>query len=79
MKTWIFLTTYLLIFLLVSCKNNTTNMNNTDTSNPFYVESTLPFQAIPFDKIKDSDYSPAYEKGMQEHLAEIEQIANITA
>ncbi len=79
MKTWIFLTTYLLIFLLVSCKNNTTNMNNTDTSNPFYVESTLPFQAIPFDKIKDSDYSPAYEKGMQEHLAEIEQIANNTA
>ena len=24
-------------------------------SNPFYAQSTLPFQAPPFDKIKDSD------------------------
>jgi peptidyl-dipeptidase Dcp len=30
-------------------------------SNPFYAESTLPFHAPPFDKIKDSDYLPAIE------------------
>jgi len=45
-------------------------------SNPFYSESTLPFQAPPFDKIKDSDYQPAMEAGMVEGLKEIEAIAN---
>ena len=33
-------------------------------SNPFYAPSTLPFQAPPFDKIKDSDYQPAIEAGI---------------
>lgn len=44
--------------------------------NPFFKESTLPYQAPPFDKIKDSDYQPAMEQGMKEELAEIEKIAN---
>jgi peptidyl-dipeptidase Dcp len=44
--------------------------------NPFYAASTLPFQAPPFDKIKDSDYQPAVEAGMAEQLREIEAIAN---
>ncbi|WP_426701188.1 peptidyl-dipeptidase Dcp [Rhodanobacter sp. Col0626] len=46
------------------------------TSNPFYSVSTLPFQAPPFDKIKDGDYQPAIEEGMKQHLAEIQKIAN---
>jgi len=46
------------------------------TSNPFYSASTLPFQAPPFDKIKDADYQPAIEEGMKQQLAEIEKIAN---
>ena len=45
-------------------------------SNPFAAASTLPFQAPPFDKIKDSDYQPAIEAGMREQIAEIEKIAN---
>jgi peptidyl-dipeptidase Dcp len=45
-------------------------------SNPFYAPSTLPFQAPPFDKIKDADYQPAIEAGMAQELAEIEAIAN---
>ncbi|MFC5742605.1 peptidyl-dipeptidase Dcp [Dyella tabacisoli] len=45
-------------------------------SNPFFVASTLPFQAPPFDKIKESDYQPAIEEGMKQHLAEIEKIAD---
>ena len=49
------------------------------TSNPFFNASTLPFQAPPFDKIKDGDYQPAIDEGMQQHLAEIEKIANDTA
>ncbi|MEO5810560.1 MAG: peptidyl-dipeptidase Dcp [Rhodanobacter sp.] len=44
--------------------------------NPFSSASTLPFQAPPFDKIKDADYQPAIEEGMREHLAQIEKIAN---
>jgi peptidyl-dipeptidase Dcp len=45
-------------------------------SNPFYAESTLPFHAPPFDKIKDEDYQPAIEAGMAQQQAEIEAIAN---
>jgi peptidyl-dipeptidase Dcp len=44
-------------------------------SNPFYSASTLPFQAPPFDKIKDSDYQPAIEAGMAKQLEEVEAIA----
>jgi peptidyl-dipeptidase Dcp len=44
--------------------------------NPFFTESTLPFHAPAFDKIKDSDYTPAIEEGMKGQLAEIEAIAN---
>jgi peptidyl-dipeptidase Dcp len=46
------------------------------TTNPLLTASTLPFQAPPFDKIKDSDFRPAFEAGMKEHLAEIDSIAN---
>jgi peptidyl-dipeptidase Dcp len=45
-------------------------------SNPFYAPSTLPFQAPPFDKIKDGDYQPAIDAGMAQELTEIEAIAN---
>jgi peptidyl-dipeptidase Dcp len=45
-------------------------------ANPFASPSTLPFQAPPFDRIKDSDYTPGFEEGMKQNLAEIEAIAN---
>src|SRR5580704_17511194 len=45
-------------------------------SNPFYAASKLPFEAPPFDKIKDSDYQPAIEAGIAAQLKEIEAIAN---
>jgi peptidyl-dipeptidase Dcp len=44
-------------------------------ANPFYAPSTLPFQAPPFDQIKDSDYQPAIEAGMAEQLSEVRAIA----
>jgi peptidyl-dipeptidase Dcp len=47
-----------------------------DEGNPFAHPSPLPFQAPPFDKIKDSDYQPAIEEGMRRELAEVESIAN---
>lgn len=45
-------------------------------SNPFAAPSSLPLQAPPFDKIKDTDYQPAIEAGMREQIAEIDKIAN---
>ena len=48
-------------------------------SNPFYTESSLPFHAPPFDKIKDADYQPAIEAGMGQQLAEVRAIAANTA
>ena len=44
--------------------------------NPFYAESTLPYHAPPFDKIKDTDYQPALEAGMAAQIEEVEAIAN---
>ncbi len=49
---------------------------DTPAANPFFEKSTLPFQAPPFDRIKDSDYQPAIEEGMARELAEIQAIAN---
>jgi peptidyl-dipeptidase Dcp len=48
-------------------------------ANPFYASSTLPFEAPPFDKIKDEDYQPAIEAGMAQQQIEIQAIADNTA
>ena len=45
-------------------------------ANPFGAPSTLPFQAPRFDKIKDTDYMPAFDEGIKQQLAEIDRIAN---
>ena len=44
-------------------------------TNPFATPSTLPFQAPPFDRIKDTDYLPAIKAGMAQQRAEIARIA----
>ncbi|WP_152569224.1 peptidyl-dipeptidase Dcp [Oleiagrimonas soli] len=44
--------------------------------NPLLTKSDLPFQAPPFDKIKDSDFAPAFEQGMKEQLTEVQKIAD---
>ena len=49
---------------------------STTSANPFFTASTLPFQAPPFDRIKDADFQPALEEGMRQELAEIATIAN---
>jgi peptidyl-dipeptidase Dcp len=50
--------------------------SNFGPSNPFYASSALPFQAPPFDKIKDSDYQPAIDAGMEQQRKEIRAIAD---
>lgn len=44
--------------------------------NPFRHPSTLPYRLPPFDKIKDSDYVPAFEAGMREQREEVAAIAH---
>jgi peptidyl-dipeptidase Dcp len=44
-------------------------------TNPFFVESTLPYHAPPFDRIRNEHYQPALEEGMRQQLAEIDAIA----
>jgi len=47
----------------------------TRRENPLLSRSTLPFEAPPFNEIRDDDYAPAMALGMEQHLAEIEAIA----
>ena len=43
--------------------------------NPFFAESPLPYQLPPFDRVDDAHYRPGFERGMADHIAEIEAIA----
>jgi peptidyl-dipeptidase Dcp len=45
-------------------------------ANPFYAKSTLPFEAPPYDKIKDTDYEPAMLAGMEQETREMRAIAD---
>ncbi|MCC7524680.1 MAG: M3 family metallopeptidase [Chitinophagaceae bacterium] len=49
------------------------------TSNPFAKQSELPYHTIPFDKIKVSDFKPAFIEAIKLHNAEVAAIANNTA
>ena len=56
----------------------TITMDSTTVSteqNPFYTESSLYMKYPEFDKIKNKHYIPAFEKGMADHMAEIDTIA----
>lgn len=44
--------------------------------NPFFVESPLPLKLPQFDKIKDSHFAPAFDRGMAEQTKEIQAIAD---
>lgn len=44
--------------------------------NPFFQPYDTPFQIPPFNKIKNAHYMPAFEQGMNTHLAEIDAIVN---
>jgi peptidyl-dipeptidase Dcp len=45
--------------------------------NPFLAPSTLPYGLPPFAEIRDEHYRPAFEKGFEEHLAEIAKITGL--
>lgn len=43
-------------------------------SNPFFIPSPLPYQLPPFADIRDEHFRPAFERGMEEQLAEVRAI-----
>jgi peptidyl-dipeptidase Dcp len=42
--------------------------------NPFAHPSTLPYRLPPFDRVQNAHYRPAFEQGMREQRAEVQQI-----
>ena len=46
------------------------------SENPLLQPSTLPYQMPPFDRIRVSNYAPAFEAGMREQLREVAAIAH---
>jgi peptidyl-dipeptidase Dcp len=54
------------------------NAMSSDAShaNPFFAESPLPLKYPQFDKIQDSDFGPAFDRGMADQLKEVDAIAN---
>lgn len=50
-----------------------------EPSNPFLAPSPLPFNYPQFDRIRDSDFAPAFDAGMQAQLQEVRAIAEDSA
>lgn len=80
------------LFLISSIALTTTACNTMKTSenkpenppvieaslanNPFMKKSTLQYEAPEFNKIKTADFAPAFNYGLEQHLYEINKIAN---
>lgn len=82
MKTSFKVPLFAMLAILTSCQNtdkkSTADGTTLSPSNPFLSQSKLPYQAPDFDRIKNSDFKPAFEEGMKIHLEEIQKIAGNT-
>jgi peptidyl-dipeptidase Dcp len=58
--------------LMLAACNQKQSMNE----NPLFEASTLPLEAPNFDAIEEEHFIPAFERGIEEQLSEIEQIAS---
>lgn len=56
---------------VISCKKES-------CENPFYCDWNTPFEVPPFDKIKIEHFKPAFLKGMEEEMAEVNAIISNT-
>ena len=54
--------------------NDSEGVGAVSDDNPFYTESTQPYQLPPFDRIEESHFLPAFERGMAEQLEEVAMI-----
>lgn len=72
----------LLIIGLIGCESKTNrteepqNEEVLENTNPFFTDWETPFGVPPFATILNKHYTPAFEKGMNEQLAEVDAIAN---
>ncbi|WP_202942127.1 M3 family metallopeptidase [Alteromonas macleodii] len=74
------------ILLATGCTEQASTMNKTATTqtdsvkaeqtNPLFMTSSLTYGAPQFDLIKDEHFIPAFEKGMEQQLQEVEKIAS---
>src|SRR5438067_6230313 len=48
------------------------------TENPFFESWNTPFELPPFERIRPEHFPPAFDRGMQEHIAEIDRIAGMS-
>jgi peptidyl-dipeptidase Dcp len=53
-----------------------TTATSVKAMNPFFQQSSLDLQYPHFDRIKDADFAPAFDRGMADNTREIEAIAN---
>lgn len=61
---------------LFSCGKKKDDSASQDTANPFFKTWTTPYGIPPFEEIKAEHYIPAFERGMEEQIAEIDAIVN---
>lgn len=66
--------TYILFFVLLFTNTYNMHAQTIDQDNPFFTEWNTPFQAPPFDLIKDEHYLPALKEGIKQKRNEIEFI-----
>lgn len=64
------------IIMLSACENKAPEKDMTE--NPFFVEWDTPFGVPPFDKIKEADYMPTFERAIEIQNKEISAIVNNT-
>lgn len=74
-----YLGVFLLAAVIIGCKENKqeTNVTDTemDTDNPFFAESSLPYYAPDFSKIKTEHFRPALLEGIKQKKENIQAIA----
>lgn len=63
------------IYVVTGLLIGITDMSNA-TNNPLLGKYTTPFETSPFDKVKITDYEPAFDEGIRVKDLEVEQIAN---
>lgn len=62
----------LILGILTSCTTGEKKMKTEE--NPFFVAFGTPFETVPFEKIKNEHYMPAFREGIRQHDLEIEAI-----
>ena len=67
---------YISILILLPLVLSACNQNETMSENPLFEASSLPMEAPDFNAIEEEHFMPAFEKGMDEQLVEIERIAS---